>query len=364
MARARGPGKEAAAAREIARRRLRAQLLSTTALTRPGEVVARLGAVQAQDYLGALWAVGVRLVDAREADVERAIEERAIVRSWPMRGTLHLLAGADARWMIELLAPRALAAAAGRLRAMGIDERVASRARRALSKELGGGRRLARPAAYRVLERAGIATSGQRGLHLLWRLAHEGFICFGPREGRQPTFVLLEEWLPRGRRLPREEALTELARRYFTGHGPATERDFAWWSGLTLSEARRAIASAGKAIEPETITGQQYWSAPSAIPAEAARDPARALPPFDELFVGYADRSAAIDPAHAARLGPFDVLGPVIVQGGRLVATWKRRLQGRKVVFSSSPLSPPSKSMEAAIAAAFSAYAGFFGLER
>jgi hypothetical protein len=245
---------------EIARRRLESQRLSRTTFTKPEELVAWLGAVQAQDYLGALWAVGLRLVDACEPDVERALAERTIVRTWPMRGTLHFVAAADARWITELLAPRAVAAGASRLAAAGIDRAVNTKARRALERKLEGGRRLTRPAAYRVLEDAKIATGDSRGLHLLWLLAHDGVLCFGPREGKQQTFVLLEEWLPGARRLDREEALGELARRYFTGHGPATIADFAWWSGLTRSDASRAVLLAGKAIEDETIDGQRTGS--------------------------------------------------------------------------------------------------------
>jgi hypothetical protein len=366
MARARGTNsKTGGSATEIARRRLRAQLLSTTTFTRPADVVARLGAVQAQDYLGALWAVGLRLVGAHARDIERAIEERTIVRSWPMRGTLHFVAASDARWMIDLLAPRAASGAAGRMRAMGIDRTVAQRARRALAKHLEGGRRLTRQAAYRALEHAGIPAAKERGLHILWWLAHEGFVCFGPREGKKQTFVLLDEWLPRARRFARDEALAELARRYFVGHGPATEADFAWWSGLTLADVRLAIQLAGKSVEGETILGQRYWFGPSAALADEARarSSARALPPFDEFLVGYADRTAAIDSTHAARLSPFDVLGPVVIVDGRLVATWKRRITGRGVRFSTVPLSPLSQSKAAAVERALAAYARFFDLD-
>jgi hypothetical protein len=282
------------ASREIVRRRLDAQRVSSTRYTRPEQIVAWLGAVQAQDYLGALWAVGLRLAGGHERDVERALAERTIVRTWPMRGTLHFLAAADVRWMVEHLAPRAVRSAAGRLGALGIDGGVLARARRSLVAKLEGGRCLTRPAAYRVLERARVPTEGQRGLTILWRLAHEGLLCFGAREGNQQTFVLLEEWLPRAKPLPREEALGALASRYFTGHGPATLRDFAWWSGMTLAEARRAIDIAATVLQQENIADTPHWSADTPGFQGSGPANAHALPAFDELFVGYAERSACL----------------------------------------------------------------------
>jgi hypothetical protein len=240
--------------------------------------------------------VGLRLIDAHERDIERALAERTIVRSWPMRGTLHFLAASDARWVISLLALRALAKAVARLKALGIDDDVVANARRALVKNLEGGRLLTRPAAYKVLEQARVETAGQRGLHVLWRLAHEGLLCFGSCQGKQQTFALLEEWLPNARGLRREEALPELARRYFTRHGPATLRDFAWWSGMTLTEARLATDMAGSLIEQDVVDGQRYWFADSAGGTSSGCEVERAhvLPAFDEFFVGYADRSAAL----------------------------------------------------------------------
>jgi hypothetical protein len=352
-----------ALARGISRRRLHAQRLSTTAFAQPAEVVSWFGAMQAQDYLGALWAVGLRLADGREQKVERALAERSIVRSWPMRGTLHFLAAADARWIIELLAPRAARAAAPRLRRMGIDEQVLSRARRALVKEMEGVRPLTRPAAYQALEHARIATGGQRGLHILWQLAHEGLLCFGPRHGKQQTFVLLEEWLPDARRLPRDVALPEIAQRYFRAHGPATVRDFAWWSGMALAEARAAVNMAATGLEKEILGAEDYWSAPAVGPVRVAPVSGRAwvLPPFDELFVGYADRTASIDPVHVGRVGAFEILGPSVVLGGRWAGTWKRRLTGNKVTCSISSLGLLNDTGKAAVRSALARYARFLG---
>jgi hypothetical protein len=356
---------DAGAACELRRRRLEAQRLSSTACASPAEAVAWFGAVQAQDYLGALWAVGLRTQHAEESDVERALAEREIVRSWPMRGTLHFLAAADARWMIELLAPRVARSAATRLRSLAIDETVLSSARRALVARLEGGRCLARPDAYRALERAGVETSTGRGLAILWKLAHEGLLCMGPRRDRQHSFVLLEEWVPPGNVLRGDEALGELARRYYQGHGPATTRDLAWWSGLGLTGARRAVDVAGTLLREETIGGQPFWSlraAPRAAPRLGLAS-ARALPPFDEFFVGYADRSAPVDAMQARRPTPLELLGPVIVHDGRLVATWKRRFAPRKVVCAVTPRTKLSGRLRMSVRRALARYAAFLQLE-
>ncbi len=348
---------------QLVLRRLEAQRISSTTFTRADEAVAWLGAVQAQDYLGALWAVGLRLVDATERDIERALAERRIVRTWPMRGTLHFVAAADARWMTQLLAPRPAAAAASRLRSYGIDEAVLSRARRVLVRHLEGGRRLTRPAAYRVLENAGIAAADQRGLHVLWRLAQDCVVCFGPRDGKQHTFVLFDEWLPKAKALPREEALAALARRYFVSHGPATLRDFAWWSGLTLADARRAILLAGDRIREELFDGDRYWSARDDSARAETRRGAHVLPAFDEFLVGYTDRSASVDGPISRRIRGGGIVDPVVVRDGKVVGTWGRRTAGRQVVCSVRPLVRLDGATSRGLRLALQRYARFLGLD-
>jgi len=344
--------------------RLAAQRISSTSFRRPAEVVAWLGAVQAQDYLGALWAVGLRMKEARELEVERALADRSIVRTWPMRGTLHFVAAADARWMIELLAPRMLRRAAKRLRDLGIDGPTLSRARRLLAERLAG-TPVTRPAVYAALDAGGVSTAGQHGIHLLWCLAHECFLCFGPRERKQQTFVLFDEWLPRARSRPYEEALAALASRYFTGHGPATLADFAWWSGLTLGEARQAVDLARAELEEATFDRRAHWfvarDAPDA-PRAGERLGAYLLPAFDEFVVAYADRTAALAPQFATHLNAGGgVLNPIAVVGGRVVATWKRTLSRGAVTLAPSPFTPLTAAQARAIGRAFRRYAEFLG---
>jgi hypothetical protein len=280
------------------------------------------GAVQAQDYPGALWALGLRTKGATEASVEQAIANRAIVRTWPLRGTLHFVAPEDVRWMLTHFAPRTIARAASRFKQLELDARVLAKGAAIVGKALEGGRQVTRPRLLALLERAGIATAGNRGIHVLWKCAHDGLICFGARDGKQPTFALLDEWVPRGKTLDRDEALAELARRYFTSHTPATLQDFTWWSGLSAADARRGV-EIGRTDR---------------LPSAHSRGPAGTrscllLPPYDEYTVAYRDRSAALDPKHvaAARNGIF---WPTIVLDGRIAGTWKRRLDRDRVAIA------------------------------
>jgi hypothetical protein len=344
---------------DLARRRLLVQRVAGAPFAGPREAVASLCAVQAQDYRGALWAVGLRTRHASEADVERAIADRSIVRTWPMRGTLHLVAAADVRWMMELLAPRAVAANAARERQLGLDRAAFARSRALLGRALRGGRRLTRDALYAVLREGGVSPAGQRGIHVLWRLAHERLLCPAARDGKQQTFALFEEWVPRGRALSREEGLAELAARYFGGHGPATIQDLAWWSGLAAGDVREALALARPGLAREVVDGRELWRSASARARRGAGDAAHLLPAFDELLVGYRDRSAILAPAHADRV--HHLLSPTIVAGDRVVGTWTRSPRGDAVVVKATFFGRPGRARREALAAAAERYGAFLG---
>jgi hypothetical protein len=329
--------------------RLRSQLLARNLAANPHDVVAHMAAVQAQDYLGALWAVGVRMRSAVEEDVERALAERAIVRCWPMRGTLHFVAAEDARWMLALLAPRVLSRSRARLeRDFELDPRTLRRCRTIVEGALEGGKSMTRPELYARLDKARIATGSSRGLHILFALAHERLLCFGARRGKQPTFVLLDEWLPAAKPRPRDESLAELARRYALGHAPATIADFAWWSGLTAKEGNEAVALAGVRLDDC---------------ASARETPSvHLLPPFDEYTVAYKDRSAIVDPAFAKRVNAGGgMLNAIVVVNGRVAGTWKRDLRGNDVVIRVSTFAELPASAMRALEREAERYAKFVG---
>jgi len=326
--------------------------------------------VQSQDYAAGKWAIGLRLANATDADIEQAIADRAIVRTWPMRRTLHFVAAADVRWMLALTATRADAGFASRYRQLELDGDTFKRSAEALIKALSGGRSLARPALHRVLQEAGIATAGggpldsgqTRGLHILGHHAMTGLICYGPHQGKQPSFVLIDEWVPKSRTLSREEALAELAKRYFTSHGPATVQDFVWWSGLTVRDAKLGIELAGGALVEETIDGRDYWLAPSPVPVRKRSSAAYLLPPWDEYTVAYRDRSAVVAPEHAGLAQSGGLFRPIIVVNGRVVGTWKASVDKGAVSVTPTPFDNAEGGDEDAFTAAARRYAKFLSL--
>ena len=309
----------------LARQRLVSQRILHTSFENPGDVVAWLGAIQAQDYLAALWAVGVRMNEATEAAIEKAIADRTIIRTYPLRGTLHFVAAADARWILDLLAPRIRANNAGRRRNFELDDLVLGRSKEVVVHALQGGNRLTRNALFRLLEKAHISTAGGRGLQITWWLAHEGLICFGLRQGKQQTFVLLDEWIPQSQMLERDEALAELARRYFTSRGPATLADFAWWSGLTVADAKSGIEMAQAHLVQEMIGDRAYYRSDSLPAFHDLSESAALLPAYDEFTIAYADRSAFFDPQDARKLITENgIFRPTVVINGEMVGIWKR----------------------------------------
>lgn len=347
---------------DIRHQRLINQQVTHHFSTQPHEVVARMGAVQAQDYLAALWAVGLRARSANEQQIEQALADKTIVRTWPMRGTLHFVAAADVRWMLELLTPRVVAARQRRLQQLGLDDQVISRSADVITKALQGGKQLARTELYHLLQQNNIPTDGQRGIHILGSLAHDQLLCFGAREGKQPTFTLLDEWVPHAQVMQRDEALATLAQRYFTGHGPATLYDFMWWSGLTAHDARVGLETATPQLGHEARGNVDYYFADE-LPAHQDAPTAYLLPAFDEYLVGYKDRSAVIDPAHMIHVNPGSngVFSPIVVINGRVAGVWKRAFKKDTVTLTIRSFRSFADAEIEAVKTAAEQYARFVG---
>lgn len=346
--------------------RLRQQHLALQRFTRPDQVVSWMGAVQAQDFTAAKWGLGQRLRKATDDRIEQAFTDGSLLRTHVLRPTWHFVTPADIRWMVALSAPRLRRAMAYYLRQHGIDEATRTRSLAVIERELAGGRHLTRTELAGALVRARIATR-ERLLtdhvmgHIMGWAEIEALVCSGARRGKQFTYALLEERVPAIEPLSREEALAELSRRYFTSHGPATLRDFVWWSGLTLTEARLGVELARAVLAREERNGVQYWRALRLARLPADIRAAHLLPNYDEYTVAYADRVALMDAGLAGRFRTKIslLLTHTIVVNGQVVGTWGRKYAQKNVTIVLSPFRPLSRAERQAIDAAIERFSRF-----
>jgi hypothetical protein len=327
------------------------------------EAVAHFGAVQAQEIHPGLWALGMRVEGSTETSIDQSIADRTIIRTWPLRSTIHFVTAVDARWMVKLSAARVIQAAATRLRRLELDEETFDRSRAVITGALREKQPMTRKAIYEAMNAAGISTTGERGYHIIWYHAHEGLIGLGPREGKQPTIVLLDDWLPPARELSRDEALHELARRYFTSHGPANLKDFTWWSGLAPAEARAGLEAVRSQLENETIDGEPYWFAPNQPAQGATSTTAHLLPYVDEYMVAYQDRDAIQPPEYNTLVDSGNIIfhAPILIDG-RVAGIWTRKVMKHSVEITPVFFRSISDAEREAFGAAVQQYETFLGL--
>ena len=348
--------------KDIVHLRLLNQSIALPHLTDPYEVVRSLGAVQAQDYGQALWAIGLRTRGAKLGGVLGAIEAGKILRTWPMRGTIHFVPAEDAKWMVRLSGERTISSSRSRLVGLGLDDKVFRVAEEILRSTLEGGRRLTRPTIMKLLEDNGIATGQQRGLHILGVLSLRGVLCIGPMEGKQLTYALLNEWAPDARELSHEESLGELARRYFTSHGPATIVDFATWSGQPLRNAKIGLELAKSELISKMIDGVEYWMRQDLppIPHKAVAG-TYLLAGFEEYLLGYKDRSAVVT-AGSAPASVNGIFFPIIVADGKVMGLWKRVITPKSITISLRPFQSLPLEVLRDVRHKAEAYGEFMGL--
>ncbi len=337
--------------------RLHQQRLADNQFKTPAEVVAWLGAVQAQDYAGAQWALGLRMQQATDDITEQAFADGSILRTHVMRPTWHFVTPADIRWLLALTAPRVNSANAHIYRRLELDDALFARSNKVIAKALEGGHYLTRQELGSALKRAGIRVDGLRLAHFIMRAELDAVICSGPRRGKQITYALLDERAAQAKALKRDDALAELTRRYYTSRGPATVRDFAWWSGLTAADVRAGIETAGSDLSHDVIDGQSYWFSASLPPAPEPSRAAILLPTYDEFLVGY----ASFDSTRRAGRDASELLNSALVIGGEVAGSWRRTIKRGAVVVELAPFEKLSAVKRKALVAAAQRYADFLG---
>lgn len=348
---------------EILKLRLFNSGLSHSPFRRAADAVSHLGAVQAQDFTAATWALGLRVQNSTVEDIEKAFDDGAILRTHVMRPTWHFVMPEDIRWMLEMTAPRVKAILSHSNRRLGLGDAVFAKSNAAIVRALHDHASLTRHELKTVLAKTGIETDVRRLAHILVRAELDGLICSGPRRGKQFTYALVEERAGDARKLGRDEALARLALTYFTSHGPAQEKDFSWWSGLAGKDARSALGGIASTLRQATHDGKTYWYSPEALGRIPEPPTALLLSVYDEYTIAYKDRgdiSAARDIERMLSMG--NALTAVIVLDGRVAGTWTKATKKKSVEIRLNPFRRLDKDEEEAIESEVARYGKFTGM--
>jgi len=347
---------------EIIKLRLFNQQLAGTKFTKPQELVSWMGAIQSQDYAMAKWAIGLRVPGSDDDVVEKAFNEGKFLRTHVLRPTWHFVTPHDIRWMLDLTAPRVLASLTHNDRHLSLDKKVLKKTNDVLAKALEGGKQLAREDVRSVLQKAKIDTSGLRFIHLLEHAELDQVICSGAKMGNQFTYALFDERAS-AKTMGHDESLAELTKRFFTSRGPATIYDFAWWSGLSVADAKKGIEMVKKNFKRESVDGKEYFfRVPSSFRNEIAQATLM-LPNYDEYVVSYKDRKEAIDKKHLAVILKHRnaVFTNSILVNGKIEGTWQRTIKNNSVTVTTRFFSKLSKGKQKLVKGGANQYSKFIG---
>ncbi|MDP4131145.1 MAG: winged helix DNA-binding domain-containing protein [Bacteroidota bacterium] len=347
---------------DILNHRLANQQLSAHQFSRPDALVSWLGAMQAQNYAMAKWAIGCRLTGVTETRVEKDFNEGKILRTHVLRPTWHFVSPKDIRWMLKLTAPTIKALSRGHHRALGIDSGILKRSSKIIEKVLATAGPKTRLEIQESLLKSGIKTSDTRLGFLLMDAELDGLICSAGRKGKQFAYGLLDWIVPEYEPLKRVEAVSELAVRYFRGHGPATIDDFAWWSGLPLAEIRLVLPILKSELISVQWQGDTYWFSKSMTASESGLKDNYFLPAFDEYFIGYKNRKNLLDSAFSRQIQTANgIFNPIIIKNGQIAGTWKRNEQKSELLIELSPFSDSSRFLDKKLLTAIGKYYRFLG---
>jgi hypothetical protein len=300
--------------------------------------------------------------DLTELQIESAFNNGEIIRTHLMRPTWHFVSADDIYWMLEHTAPQIKSATKSRNRDLGLTESIFKRSQEVLVKALEGNKSFTREELSIQLNRAGINTDEQRMPHILMEAEIDQIICSGAMQGKKQTFALLTERVPIKNTLTKDEATALLAKKYFTSHGPATLSDFVWWSGISVTNSRKALEMNKSELFSEIIDNETYWFVEPVFQPSSLSDSVYLLPAFDEYLISYKNRSAAITiDQHKKAVSNNGIFRPIIVVNGQISGLWKRILKKDSVLIELDHFRPHSKKEERLtmkVAEAFSHFSG------
>lgn len=324
------------------------------------EIVNWMGAFQAQDFYMVKWAIGLRLTDSTEKDIEKALSNGEILRTHLLRPTWHIVSADDIHWLLDLTAPRLKSTMKTRDKELELTEKIYQKCNAVFEKKLEGGNHLSREELIEELSKERIKTDNNRASHILMRAELDGVICSGLIKNKKQTYALLHERVPVKKTFEKDEALALLASKYFRSHGPATLEDFTWWSGLTISDARKALELARKNLCSSQLNNQTYWFYDNTKISNDIQNTICLLPAFDEYLISYKDRTAVLPAAnHQKAVSNNGIFWPIIVINGKVEGTWRRIIKKDKVNIEPNFFNTPQKNLANRLNEAMYDYAKF-----
>lgn len=348
----------------ISNARLINQKIAASELKTPGDLVGFMGAIQSQDYAMAKWAIGLRLKEPSVNEIESSLHKGEIIRIHVLRPTWHFVIAEDVYWMLKLSSPRIKASMKSRHVQLELPEKVIAKTNNILEKSLSGGKNLTRIELTKIFTSHGIRTDENRLSHILQSAELEGLICSGPADSKRQTYSLLYERVPVKKDLSKDEALAELAKRYFTSRTPATIQDFSWWSNLSLGESRKAFDFVRSDFHTEKIGSQEFILNDSFSIPEGSKNTVYLLPAFDEFLISYKDRSSSLSMIHNRKaVSNNGIFYPPVIVDGQVAGLWQRRFQKNKVLIQTTLFNPLPKLVINRIKKQAGRFGKFLGME-
>jgi hypothetical protein len=329
------------------------------------ELISWMGAMQAQEYYMVKWAFGIRLPGSTLESINNEIDSGRLIRVHVMRPTWHFVSAEDIYWMISLSAAHIRSALSARDKQLGLDSRIFNKCNKSIEKILSGNKYLTRDELFTAMVASGLKINKEQVYHIFTRSEVDGIICSGRQRGGKPSFALLNEWVPENRKkYTRDESLKELANKYFTSRGPATVQDFAWWSGLSLTEARSGLEHNRSALVSEKYKNQTYWFSAAVNDTDNFNN-IFLLPAYDEFLLSYRDRSDVITFTDQKKaVSNNGIFYPIILSGNQIIGTWRRKNEKSRISISTALFQKGKKMQEENLMNAIKRYSEFFGRQK
>jgi len=347
----------------ISQLRLQNQHIGGTQFKSVKELVQWMGAIQAQDYGMAKYAIGVRLKNTMAQTIEDAINKGEIIRTHVLRPTWHFVAAEDIRWMLELTAKNLNRAMSSNNKRLELDEKIFKKSNGIIKKILRDGKHLTRREIMGALEKKGIKTNDLRASHIMFRAETDLVVCNGIKKDKQFTYALLDERIASSKKVAREQALAQLAQRYFLSHGPATLQDFSWWSGLSITDAKNGLELIQSNLIFEKYKDITLWFSNKEVNTKPFTGRLFFLPSYDEFLISYKSRYISMDPEFSSRTFTSNgIFNPIIVHNAKVIGTWKPQFK-RDILITEYFFASPTENQKRLAAKAAKEFGKFMQMK-